>query len=161
MNNSNEKIREDVLQAVEGLSDEQLNTELEKGRWTIMQVLDHLYLMERSITSTITEQLAEGEYRTVSDKPVHLTVDRSKKVETPSFADPSDEFIPLTDMKERLSQSRQALNDIAKEADDNMLEHRAYPHPAFGELSLKQWIAFVGYHEKRHLEQIEELKKHL
>ncbi|MDY0395724.1 DinB family protein [Virgibacillus halophilus] len=161
MENKNDQIREEVLQAVEGLTDEQLNEELEKGRWTIMQVLDHLYLMERVVTSSITEQLAEGEHRRVSDKPIQLTVDRSTKVEAPSFVEPSKAFITLADMKEKLAQSRQALHQIADEADDNMLEHRAYPHPAFGELSLKQWIPFIGYHEKRHLEQIEELKKHL
>jgi hypothetical protein len=31
-------------------------------------------------------------------------------------------------------------------------------HPYLGELSLKQWVEFIGYHEKRHLLQLAEVK---
>ncbi|WP_412547092.1 DinB family protein [Peribacillus simplex] len=41
----NENIREELLIAVKGLSDEQLDAHPEEGRWSIIQVLDHLYLM--------------------------------------------------------------------------------------------------------------------
>lgn len=51
--NENEKIRGELLNAVNGLSDEQLNAQPETGRWSIIQVLDHLYLMERAITKSI------------------------------------------------------------------------------------------------------------
>ena len=46
-------------------------------------------------------------------------------------------------------------------ANEKDLEQKSFPHPLFKELSLKQWIPFVGLHEKRHLLQIEELKSKL
>jgi uncharacterized damage-inducible protein DinB len=155
----NKKIREKVLQSVRGLSDEQLNEQLEDGRWTIMQVLDHLYLMERAITHTISNQLTNGDSKTVNDKPIELTVNRSTKVEAPSLVVPSKDFITLEEMKNKLSESREAFSKVVHAAEKSLLEQRAYLHPVFGELNLKQWIPFVGYHEKRHLAQIEELKE--
>jgi hypothetical protein len=96
--------------------------------------------------------------RPVKEKPIHLTVNHSKKVQAPSFSIPSDQFITLEEMQEKLRQSRQLLMKVAKEATPSDLEQKSFPHPAFGTMSLKQWILFVIYHEKRHLAQIEELK---
>ncbi|RFU61250.1 DinB family protein [Peribacillus glennii] len=155
----NEMIRNEVLQAVEGISVDKLNEKLEEGKWTIMQVLEHLYLMERAITHAISDQLANGESKTVKEKPIELTVNRSTTVKAPSFVHPSEEFITLAEMHNKLSLSREAFSKIVDAADDSLLEQRGFPHPVFGELSLKQWIPFVGLHEKRHLAQIEELKR--
>lgn len=157
----NTEIREEVLQSVSGLSDEQLNEQVEQGSWTIMQVLDHLHLMEKSITYTISNQLVNGEHKTVGEKPIQLTTNRSTKVEAPSFVIPSKDFISLKDMTEKLSESRNTLINVIDSADKTLLEQRAYPHPAFGEMNLIQWIPFIGLHEKRHLVQIEELKEKL
>ncbi|MCM3112476.1 DinB family protein [Lederbergia lenta] len=157
----NKQIREDVLKSVSGLSDKQLNERVEDGSWTIMQVLDHLYLMERTIVHAITDQLANGENKSVDEKPIQLTTNRSTKVDAPSFVIPSDDFITLEEMGNKLSESRAALTNIVHSTDRALLEQRAYPHPMFGELSLQQWIPFVGLHEKRHLAQIEKLKEKL
>ena len=155
---ANQQFREEVLQAVTGLSDEQLNKQVEPGRWSIMQVLEHLYLIEKSITRMISYQLENGETKQAAGMPVELTVDRSRKLTAPSFSEPTSEFITLEDMKQKLAKSREIFNQVVNDADPAVLEQRAYPHPAFGELSLKQWIPFIGLHEKRHLAQIEELK---
>ncbi len=157
----NKQIREDVLKSVNGLSDKQLNKRVEDGSWTIMQVLDHLYLMERTIVHALTDQLANGKNKSVDEKPIQLTTNRSTKVDAPSFVKPSEDFITLEEMKNKLSESRSALTNIVNSTDRALLEQRSYPHPMFGELSLKQWIPFVGLHEKRHLAQIEELKENL
>jgi hypothetical protein len=34
-----------------------------------------------------------------------------------------------------------------------------YPHPAFGPLNFYQWLALIGLHEQRHLNQIESVLK--
>ena len=157
----NNQIREEVLQSVSGLSDEQLNMEVQEGCWTIMQVLQHLYLLERAITFTISDQLANGQTKSIGDKPIHLAINRSTKIKAPSIVEPENKFLTLVEMEKKLSESREALTKVVDTADPLLLAQRAYPHPVFGELSLKQWIPLIGLHEKRHLEQIEELKEEL
>ena len=44
---------------------------------------------------------------------------------------------------------------------EEALQKKAYPHPIFGLIRLDEWVPFIGYHEKRHLEQIEEIKAKL
>ena len=158
---NNITVREEVLLSVSSLSDEQLNKVVEKERWTIMQVLDHLFLMEQSVVHVISDQLANGIAKTTSEKPIQFTTDRSTKVDAPSFVIPSKDFITLDEMKTKLFASREALLNVVNSADQKRLEQRTYPHPAFGDLSLNQWIPFVGLHEKRHLAQIIELKTKL
>ncbi|MFF2856480.1 MULTISPECIES: DinB family protein [unclassified Peribacillus] len=159
--NENEKVREELLNAVIGLTDEQLNNHPEPGRWSIMQVLDHLYLMERAITKGISDKLKSDDSIPTVDKPIELTLDREMKVQAPSFVIPSESYQTLSEIKEKLSESRKAFVRVVDHAKEIDLEQKSFPHPLFKDLSLKQWIPFVGLHEKRHLLQIEELKAKL
>lgn len=43
---NNKSVKEEVVNNVSDLSDEQLNKVLESRRWTIMQVLDLIFLTE-------------------------------------------------------------------------------------------------------------------
>lgn len=153
----NEWIREELIHTVAGLSDEQLNAHPEEGRWSVAQVMEHLYLMEGSITKGISHTLASEESRPAEDKPISATLNRDIKVKAPSFVEPSDSFRSLSELKEMLSESRNRFNQVVEQADPSELEQKSFPHPMFKNLSLKQWISFVGLHEKRHLMQIEEL----
>ncbi|MBK5445630.1 MULTISPECIES: DinB family protein [unclassified Peribacillus] len=157
----NKKIREELLEAVNNLSDEQLNAHPEEGRWSIIQVLNHLYLMERVITKSIADKLKSDESIPAEDKPIEYTLNREVKVSAPPFVIPSEAFQTLDEVKNKLSESRQAFIQVVDSANEKDLEQKSFPHPLFKELSLKQWIPFVGLHEKRHLLQIEELKSKL
>jgi len=156
-----EDIRSDLLNSVSGLTNDDLNKRIEESRWTIMQVLDHLYLMERSLTKAIQSTLAKGEEQEVPSKPIHYTVDRSTKVDAPSFVVPTEESLTLQEMNDKLNASRIDLLTFLYTTSKEELQKKAYPHPIFGLIRLDEWVPFIGYHEKRHLEQIEELKAKL
>jgi hypothetical protein len=157
----NDKIRAAVLDSVNGLSDEQLNQRLNHDKWTIAQVLVHLYLLERGLSKWIPDALSKGEEQIVDKKPIYLVPDRSKKVKAPANFEPRDQFYTLDAARTQLVQSREALNEALAGVAEVELEKRALAHPVFGPLNLKQWVELVGLHEKRHLEQIEELKQEL
>jgi uncharacterized damage-inducible protein DinB len=154
-------IRSDLLNSVSDLTNDDLNKRIEEGRWTIMQVLDHLYLMEKTLTKAIQTTLAKGEEQEVSSKPIHYTVDRSTKVDAPPFVVPTEEDLTLQEMKDKLEASRKDLLTFLDTTNKEALQKKAYPHPVFGLIRLDEWVPFIGYHEKRHLDQIEELKAKL
>ncbi|MBK3495144.1 DinB family protein [Viridibacillus sp. YIM B01967] len=157
----NKSIRDELLNSVSHLSDEQLNKEVEEGRWTIMQVLHHLYLIEFGVAKAIQYTLKKGEKQSGKAMPIELTVDRSTKIKAPSFAEPDENFITLEEMKVKLKQSSNALLQVVSNSNKDQLKDKAYLHPTFGLISLEQWVPFIGYHEKRHIGQIEELKEKL
>lgn len=157
----NEEARAALLAEVNGISDVDLNKKPAPDQWSVKQVLEHLYLMEGAITKTIQDQLANGEVAEAEEKPIDLTVNRDVKVEAPDFATPGETFATLAELKQKLAATHQGLTDLANKVDETSLEQKTIPHPAFGSMNLKQWIPFVGWHEKRHILQIKEVKETL
>ncbi|GAA0595596.1 hypothetical protein GCM10009001_09630 [Virgibacillus siamensis] len=157
----NERARTELLAEAEGISDEDINKQPAGDRWSIKQILDHLYLMEGSVAKIIQSQLEKGKKEHVSEKPIDLTVNRDKKVDALDFLTPGGDFATLEELTQKLEASHKLLADTAINADETMLKERVYQHPAFGELSLKQWVPFVAYHEMRHTEQLREVKRAL
>lgn len=155
-----EEAREAILTSVKDLSDKQLNDEVEKGRWTVAQVLDHLFLMERGVTAQIKHELADDN-STSSDrkKPIEKALDRETKVEAPEPFRPSTEFLAQKGILAQFSESRKELLKVINGIEDKtVLSQKSAKHPVFGRIDLEQWIEFVGIHELRHLKQIEEIK---
>lgn len=154
------KIREAVWQSVEGLTDEQLNKVVEEGTWSIAQVLEHLHLVEEQIVQVVRGGL-ESEENVVEAKPVHLAAIRGRKVDAPAHLLPSNAYHTLATIKEKLATSREALEQLVNSVSAEVLTQKSLPNPVFGQLLLKDWVAFIGYHEERHLGQIEDIKKRL
>ncbi|MFB4167016.1 DinB family protein [Virgibacillus sp. JSM 102003] len=157
----NNQAREELLEIVKGISDEDLNRKPSENRWSMKQILEHLYLMEGAITKNIRSELAQGEVVNIADKPIELSVDRSRKVDAPEFVQPSESFATLEELKHKLEATHNGLSELACTADEKLLAEKGSVHPIFGKMNLKQWIPFVGYHEKRHTEQIKEVKEDL
>lgn len=153
--------REELLEIVDQLTDEQLNKKVQNEKWSIMQVLEHLYLMESKLVKLMKRTFNEAPTEVIPDKPIHLATDRTRKVISPPHFEPTDQFISKVEMKEKLKQSRNSLLEFVELTKGHNLEDKGMPHPIFGQINLKQWIPFIGIHEKRHIEQIRELKEEI
>ncbi|MEN2767793.1 DinB family protein [Ornithinibacillus xuwenensis] len=152
------KARKDLIIEIEGISDKEINRRIATDTWSIGQVLEHLYYIEKAFIKMITRQLESGEDVFAKEQPIQLTVDRSYKVPSPEFAIPSPEDKKLDTLIKQLNSSHQILADLIHQTEPEQLISRGIPHPIFGNLSLKQTIDFLGYHEMRHIEQIKEIK---
>ncbi len=149
------------MQAINGLTDEQLNKKVEKGTWSISQILEHLYLAEKVIVRNFTQTQPITEDNPVKMKNVQVVVDRSQKVNAPKFLEPSDEFHTLEQLREKLNSSRLMLVNFLAKVSEKQLDQEFLPHPFLGKLRLRQWIEFLYYHEMRHIEQIKEIREQL
>ncbi|MFD2614108.1 DinB family protein [Paenibacillus gansuensis] len=153
--------RVNLWKSVSGLTDGQLNTEAVAGSWTIGQVLEHLYLMETIIVRTLEKALSSPEDRPTDKKPYEVTLDRSRKLSAPDGLVPAGHFQSLEDVKMKLNTSREALDKLLADYSGVDLRKKSHPHPVFGMMDAAQWVDFIGYHEQRHTQQIEELKQAL
>lgn len=153
-----DRVREEILGSASNLSDEQLNEVVVEGSWSIAQVLEHLYIMEEKIVEQILLALNEEEHEEPGTFPLHFVTDRTKKIDAPEYLIPSSNFHRLDELKEKLAASRASLKQIAQEHNEEELNQKTFTHRRFGVLSINQWIALVGYHEQRHIGQIEEIK---
>ncbi|SDY76499.1 DinB family protein [Thermoactinomyces sp. DSM 45892] len=154
-----QQIRTALLEELQPLSNEQYNMKPDSSRWSIAQVLDHLILTERYIVSMISKVAKENELSHTPDKPIHFVADRSRKVEAPDRLSPKADYYAKEELVQKLEQTRKRTQSFIAEHKEEELIKRSMPHPALGDLNLKQYIEFIGYHEERHLTQIRELKE--
>ncbi|MCH5585587.1 DinB family protein [Shimazuella sp. AN120528] len=153
------EIRNDIWNTVMHLTDKQINQQEASDRWSIAQILEHLYLIEDSITQKMIQHLKMKTEKPIV-KPVQLTLDRSRKLVYPIPI--SDEFRTLNSLRKKLNNSRHAFELLIKGLTADQLAQKSMNHPVFGEaMSFYQWVEFVGLHEERHLEQINEVKTNL
>lgn len=153
-----QSVRAELVNEVQNMTDEQLNQKPSQDVWSPAQILQHLYLMERVIIGGIKQVLMSGEKREATEKPLELVIDRSRKVPAPENLKPGDGPFQKETLLSKLEESRRELINFAETAPEHMLNEQAMKHPHLGDLSLKQWVEFIGYHEKRHLLQITEVK---
>ncbi len=153
--------RQEVLEFVESISNEQSSRKPNEESWSILEVLEHLYLMEQLVVYQIGKSLKEGDEQQVSEKPVQQTTNRGQKVPAPEAVQPKGEFNTLEDAKEGLEKSREATMFLVHNKEEEILKNRAFPHPIFGDMNLVQWVEFIGWHELRHLDQMKEVKQNI
>ena len=107
----------------------------------------------------IEKGLKDKDHERIVHKPIHLVSDRTKKFESPETAIPTEEPLGVETMLNILTESRgNLLNVLRAIHDKSVLSKKAAKHPAFGELSLEQWIELLYLHEQRHIEQIKDIK---
>jgi hypothetical protein len=150
--------RQELLDFVNEIPEELSNTQVSPDTWTILEVLEHLVLIEKVIAKQFENLLREGSDRETPEHPVYRSAKRFPAVEAPDYVRPIGKYKSLAEAKAGLEQSRQYLFKVIEQVEDpTILEKRSFKHPYFGHLQLKQWLDFIGYHERRHLDQIKEI----
>jgi hypothetical protein len=163
-----ERCRAELIGAVEGLSAAESMVRPAPDRWSPAEILYHLHMAEASITGALAailgsdqrnERKPEEYLRVEWDKATRLTANREARISAPPRVHPP-ETSGLEESKARLKQSRQGLLDLLSRysIDDLASVSRPHPAPAFGELTGFGWLAVIGGHDGRHLEQIMEKK---
>ncbi|MDQ0232105.1 DinB family protein [Metabacillus malikii] len=154
-----EATRKELLTVIEAIPETFINVKESEKKWSIGQVLDHLHKTEVNITKVIKHMSTLPEQQdSLPTKPLVLTLDRTRKVKVSDSLAPALAELDKQELLDALAQSRAELINVIEAIPQTVdFTKIGYKHPVFGELSLMQWIEFIGYHEKRHLAQIEEV----
>ncbi|MBT2758657.1 DinB family protein [Mesobacillus foraminis] len=153
-----QETRKKLMEGFAGLSDQQLNQAPDSGGWSIAQVLHHLQQIESYFISLVKKALDEPGQK-AEERDMSKVTDLTEKRKSP--IEPSAEFKSREELVSRLNHSRGKVIALLNETDPGTLLEKSILHPAFGKLSLKQTLEFIGSHELRHIGQIEEIKQYL
>ena len=158
---------EDLRREVAGLSGEQSAFREAPDRWTIAEVVEHLAIVQDGM-SRITNKLvkeAEAAGATVNpDEPIvgvntdFIPERKSRWFQAPENVRPSG-AVALEDSLDKLANDFERLTALRPRIEAVDLSSVSFPHAAFGPLSGYQWLALLGAHEGRHIEQIREIKQ--
>lgn len=157
--------RSRLLSALDGLNDDQLNWRPDDFTWSIAQGVQHIAMVESASSKTVSLGLSQEPNFVPTAMPLdQLILDRSKKVNAPERLHPPTDWKTKNELEQILHNSQEKFLDaLARVEDVTLLDKTAppMPHPVFGQMSTRQWIASVPLHEERHIQQIEVLKQRL
>ena len=136
--------RVQLLQAIEGLTEEQARMRSSADDWTVLEALDHAVSVAGSTLRNV-ERLALGE----SDSEVYREPGRPSAPRS------------LAELREALLANTAALVALpARMPESPPLDPRA-PHFMFGDLHCKAWFIFYRVHEVDHVSQITKIRQSL
>ena len=136
-------------------------------RWSVAEVLDHLSIVEQRVTQRLAAALeAARAGHPPSDATATLSlsdegfaerlVDREQRFKTSQASEPR----PGREAEAAwaaLEATRRALVDVVEASAGMTMPGAVAPHPAFGPLTFRQWVIFVGGHDARHAKQVKEI----
>jgi uncharacterized damage-inducible protein DinB len=160
-----DKTRQRLFDRVEALTDEQANAHPDANVWSVKDIIEHLTIMEDRLLRMMKVMLTKAEGASagtsvgaIEIKPFSLDRfierSRSEKYTAPEAVRPEGAD-RLDDLLARMRGSRKELRALQPRIEATDLSAVTYPHPAFGPLNFYQWLALIGFHEERHLGQIE------
>jgi uncharacterized damage-inducible protein DinB len=135
----------------------------ENGGWSVAEILEHLALVEAGTVRLLARRLErakeQGLGMETDDASLLQSLDAfdltnsqqptdALEIVRPSAAQPASVSL------ERLAESRAALRVLMTAADGYALEGVRASHARLGDISMYQWVLFLGQHERRHLNQI-------
>jgi hypothetical protein len=131
--------------------------------WSISEILHHLRLVEDRVIQELEKELAGTTQRLGLLRrlvPTSIVSSRMIKVKSPRAVAPTE-----APDKERClaeyNQSRSQLKSLCSTHGRQRLAQTVFKHPFLGRITGVAAVSFLGYHEQRHLKQINEVLKQL
>lgn len=158
----------DVLVVRPEPSDEAAGADGADEPWRIADVVEHLSLVDRMTAIGLQRALAAAaqagsippfpEAGLALSPPARTASLPAGRVEAPPAVTPRGD-LPVTGLRAALDGARAELLALAPRL--VAVDPRAVvlPHPALGELDLLQWFEFLDAHERRHVVQIERIRR--
>jgi len=162
-----EHSRARLMGFLEPLDRERAHRPIGAGRWSPVQYLEHLVRAEEATVWRMFKAVEDerwGERGPRSDTP-HETIDEvvertwAGPVESPPLAVPEWGGAMLYWL-ERMQRNADILKRFAEFVAVDELDVVAYNHPISGPFTLRQGVAFVGFHIDRHHAHLREALEH-
>lgn len=155
-----------LLEAVAAVPESGRDARLDPESWSIAEVLEHLYRVERGIARLLEHTIKGGRDAGVPPEResgsllnrldgYHL-LRRDQYMRAPEQVAPRGEYTAKEGLT-ALALSRESLLKAIRSGNGLALAELTFEHPLLGSLDLYQWILFLGQHEARHAQQIAEI----
>ena len=156
-------VHQKLLNTVQPLELELFMQRPSDTEWSVAEILQHLYLVEERVIKDLTRALSAEPGRVSFFKrfvPMSIVSLRVRKFQAPKAVKPND--VPRKDaVVANYNAARQSLKDLCNSHGSARFRTVVFNHPFLGQIDGAATVAFVGYHEQRHLKQIREVLKKL
>jgi DinB superfamily len=178
--------RQQLLEAVAGLSDAQMKFKAAPDKWSIAEIVEHLVNAENAVfmvTQQIIKTPLQAELQTlvkervmkspvpvtgqgtngllVKDQTIILTATNrtTRKFQAPEPVAPRGKLAAKAELLAAFDKARARTIAFLETTDADLRSHFA-EHWVLGVLDAYQWLLFVTAHSERHIAQLNEVKTH-
>ncbi len=153
-----------LLEAVEGVSDEEARWKPGPDRWSILEYVEHLAISDDGLVDLVRKVLQSPPTpETDEDRKAREEKIRGIKIErgmnhAPERLQPKAKFANLAEAVEGFLAARERTLEFARTTQDDLRSHFA-PHPVLGPLDGLQWLMGNTHHVHTHSGHIKEVKQ--
>jgi hypothetical protein len=149
--------------AVAGVSDQGTRRRPEPERWSVLECVEHVILVEDGVFASISVRSRSGappaELRR-EGQIVRGMIKREHKFIAPEFAEPTGRYSSLAEALQEY-RKRRARTVVYVEQYQEDPRNRTTLHPALGPVSCQEMFLVLALHPARHALQIGEVRKSL
>ncbi|SKA39808.1 DinB superfamily protein [Chitinophaga eiseniae] len=156
--------KDQLLKDVAGLTDAQLEFKPAPDRWSIIDCVEHLTIIEqlmmdaeKKLVTQPANPQRKKDLKFTDEKLLQMIEDRSQKQQTPPFGMPKHNYAAPADAINAFVAQRNQLIDYVTNTNDQLREHIT-DDPNLGTVDAYQLLLFNAAHTRRHIRQIDEVK---
>ncbi|MBL0161298.1 MAG: DinB family protein [Bryobacterales bacterium] len=143
---------------LKGLSEAQLSWRAAEGKWSILEVLDHLTVAEPQYWQWLEEGLKEPPTLVRGQDPdenfLWYGIDRTQRNKTAGAREPKGQLAQAAEGLAKFAKLRSRMLEYARTTQDELRTHAVQK----SKTDLYQWLLMISTHSQRHLLQIQEIK---
>jgi hypothetical protein len=153
-----------TLDALEGLSEEQLRFKPAPEKWSVIEVAEHIMMAESLLFGAMQMALAakpnpdwEAKSKGKTEFLEDVLAGRKGRAQAPESIVPTGK-LSREELIKKFKDARAKTLKFTEETQMPLKSHTFdHPFPVFGTLNAYQWLIYIPFHNIRHNKQIEEV----
>ena len=158
-----DRSRKTLLDAVDGVTEEQARWKPSAQRWSILEYVEHLAISDDGLVALVKRTLAapahtetEEERRAREQKIRETPIPRGAN-RAPEMLRPAARFSSLQEAVAAFLAARERTVEYAQSTTDDLRSHFA-PHPVLGPMDFYQWLCGNARHAETHSGHVREIR---
>lgn len=163
-----EQSRNRLLDELEGLDEDLLNTPAAVGKWSILQHIAHLLLVDKVMMQYVQHKLAQQDKlrsaalsHSIRSLLLKLALQSGKRYKAPPMVATVPDYAALAALRQEWDDIRFMLEDVLTDIPPQHLDKCLFRHPYAGPLTISQALTFLQDHFNHHHRAISLLKRQL
>jgi DinB superfamily len=155
--------RKMIVDAAEGLTEEQAKMRPGDDRWSVLECVEHVGLVEDRMFAAVTTKLTPAEPpedRAREQVIIRGATDRTRKFAAPEGVKPAGKFSTLAEALAHFETSRARTIAYIERCEHDLRSH-TIEHPALGHATGQEFALVLALHPARHALQILETREAL
>ncbi len=163
-----ERQRVQIIESLDNIAPAILDTAPAPGKWTVLQNIQHLILIEQASISYIQKKLhyrsniPKANWKTaIRSWSINWVLDIPLKIKSPKAFSNFPDQLNFQQVLKEWEETRIALRQLLEDFPEDLLNSGIYKHALLGKLRMIDALVFIYEHTKRHFKQIQRTLKEI